>query len=252
MDNLIIRSIVLQADGKMLITGPFSAITNLSYGGLARLNPDGSLDPSFTLAIPIDASSAVIAPQGDGKFTIGFAGKIARFTLPLEQTITFAAIADKLTSDAPFKLTATATSGLAVRFNLVSGPATLLGDSIQLAGTAGVVMLKATQEGNAFYKTATAVERSFRVQAVLATEKKIDRQIRIYPNPSGHKFTVELPPFRQLVDFHLISVDGKVITPSGNLSGRIINVDTHSIPAGVYVFRVFFDGKEFKKRIVIR
>src|SRR2546426_5755180 len=39
------------------------------------------------------------------------------------QTITFGTLADKLVTDAPFDVTATASSGLAVTFSIVSGPA---------------------------------------------------------------------------------------------------------------------------------
>lgn len=79
------------------------------------------------------------------------------------QIITFGTLADKITTDAPFAITATASSALPVTFALVSGPATLVGNTITLTGVVGTVVLKAQQNGNNTYSPATAVEQSFEV-----------------------------------------------------------------------------------------
>lgn len=42
-----VRALALQADGKVLVGGDFETMDGLPYGGLARLNPDGSLDTNF-------------------------------------------------------------------------------------------------------------------------------------------------------------------------------------------------------------
>jgi len=81
------------------------------------------------------------------------------------QTISFASLPDKTLGDASFALAATASSGLPVSFSLVSGPATLSGNTITLTGV-GTVVIRAGQSGNANYSAATAVERSFRVLAM--------------------------------------------------------------------------------------
>jgi hypothetical protein len=81
------------------------------------------------------------------------------------QTIVFGLLANKLTTDAPFTVAATANSGLAVRFSLVSGPAIISGSRVTLTGMPGVVTIRATQSGNSDYEAAAPVERSFRVKA---------------------------------------------------------------------------------------
>jgi len=43
-----VTSIALQADGKILIGGLFSSVGGVSKKNLARLNPDGTVDTSFT------------------------------------------------------------------------------------------------------------------------------------------------------------------------------------------------------------
>ena len=78
------------------------------------------------------------------------------------QSITFAELADKTYGDAAFELTASASSSLAVSFELVSGPATLSGNELSITG-AGAVSVKAIQLGDDNYKAAEEVVRTFTV-----------------------------------------------------------------------------------------
>ncbi len=85
----------------------------------------------------------------------------------LAQTITFASLPDRLTTDGPFDLSATATSGLPVTFTIVSGsPAQLSGKTVTLLGSPGSVTIRASQSGNDLYQAAPNVTRSFEVSAV--------------------------------------------------------------------------------------
>ncbi|MEO0056077.1 MAG: hypothetical protein RLZZ50_2024, partial [Verrucomicrobiota bacterium] len=77
-----------------------------------------------------------------------------------DQFITFARPADRPLDSAPFALAATASSGLPVSFSIVSGPATLSGDTLTLTGH-GTVTVRANQVGNATYDAAPPVEQSF-------------------------------------------------------------------------------------------
>ncbi len=77
------------------------------------------------------------------------------------QAITFPQIGDKLTSDAPFDLEATASSGLDVSYSVVSGPASVSGKTITLDGTEGEVIIKASQAGDGTYDPAEDIENSF-------------------------------------------------------------------------------------------
>lgn len=86
---------------------------------------------------------------------------IADEALPA-QAITFGALAAKTLGDAPFDLVATASSELPVTFEIVSGPATLLGKTVTLIG-AGTVVVRALQAGSTTYGAAPPVERSFTV-----------------------------------------------------------------------------------------
>jgi hypothetical protein len=87
----------------------------------------------------------------------------------LSQTITFAALSNEPYGTAPFTLSATASSGLAVSFaSTTSSVCTVSGSTVTLveAGTCGI---KATQAGNADYDAAASVSRSFSVTKLSQT-----------------------------------------------------------------------------------
>src|SRR5439155_23741314 len=87
------------------------------------------------------------------------------FAVKANQTITFGTLADKSVADAPFAVSATASSGLAVTFSIVSGPATISSSTVTLTGATGTVTVRASQAGNGSYNPAASVDRSFAVKA---------------------------------------------------------------------------------------
>ena len=76
------------------------------------------------------------------------------------QSVVFSPVSDKSVGDAPFVLSATASSGLPVIFAIVSGPAAVVGNLVTLSG-AGTVTVRASQSGNINFNAALDVERSF-------------------------------------------------------------------------------------------
>ena len=111
--------------------------------------------------------SEVGAPERNGDL-INFAltGETSNFLGELDdsfQAISFPVIPNKLVTDAPFDLEAEASSGLEVEYTIVSGPATVSGNTVTLDGTAGTVTVRASQSGNGQYEAAEDVELSFEV-----------------------------------------------------------------------------------------
>ncbi|MBN2173389.1 MAG: T9SS type A sorting domain-containing protein [Bacteroidales bacterium] len=82
---------------------------------------------------------------------------------PGYQAISFPQIPDHLTTDDPFEIEASATSGLEVFFEVLSGPATIEGNIVTLTGEAGAVVIEATQPGNGTFNPADPVTNSFMV-----------------------------------------------------------------------------------------
>ncbi|MCX6232593.1 MAG: peptide-N-glycosidase F-related protein [Bacteroidetes bacterium] len=109
---------------------------------------------------------AANTPTYDGDITnFAMNGNTSNFIGTLNssfQAISFPPIGPKLTTSPPFKLTATATSGLAVGYTLISGPATIHNDTVTLTG-AGTVKIQAYQNGNAQYDTAVPILNTFDV-----------------------------------------------------------------------------------------
>jgi len=69
--NNEIYTILLQPDGKILISGLFTKYNETLRNYIARLNPDGSLDSTFNPNKGANSSVNTIALQPDGKILIG-------------------------------------------------------------------------------------------------------------------------------------------------------------------------------------
>jgi hypothetical protein len=79
------------------------------------------------------------------------------------QTITFGALSDKTYGQAPFTVSATASSGLAVSFaSTTKAVCKLSGNTVTLVGV-GQCTIQATQAGNVDWTAATLVDQSFQV-----------------------------------------------------------------------------------------
>lgn len=66
-----LTDIALQEDGKILVAGYLSDYLEDSIGKIFRLNPDGTMDPTFNTGIDFDMRILTIHPIPDGKILIG-------------------------------------------------------------------------------------------------------------------------------------------------------------------------------------
>ncbi len=156
----------------------FSSIPNHTFGDapfMLNATASSGLAVSYTvLSGPATVSGSTVTLTGAGMVTIqasqagnaSYAAAIPvsqSFTVAqASQTIAFPAIPNHTVGDAPFMLAATASSGLAVSYSVVSGPATISGSTVTVTG-AGTVTIQASQAGNANYSAATPVSQSFTV-----------------------------------------------------------------------------------------
>jgi uncharacterized delta-60 repeat protein/uncharacterized repeat protein (TIGR01451 family) len=69
--NNVVRSIAIQADGKIIIGGDFTTFNGVSKNYLARLDADGTLDNTFKIGTAANTSILSIAIQADSKIIIG-------------------------------------------------------------------------------------------------------------------------------------------------------------------------------------
>ncbi len=70
-------AVMVQPDARILVGGSFTTINGVARGGIARLNPDGSIDPSFNPGSGANGCVNAIVRQNDGRIVI--AGQFSRF-----------------------------------------------------------------------------------------------------------------------------------------------------------------------------
>lgn len=101
------------------------------------------------------------------------------------QTIRFDALADQILGGGPLALTATASSGLAVNYTVVDGPAVVEGSTVRFTGV-GLVHLAADQSGDSTFAAAPRVVQSVQVIPGLVVN------LKPVGNPDGNRLSIVL------------------------------------------------------------
>ena len=162
------------------------------------------------------------------------------------QSIDFANLSDKITTDVPFDITATASSGLAVYFSIVSGPASISGNTITLDGVAGIVVVRASQSGDMTYEAAPEVEQSFEVNLVDGIEEIEKNLVVVYPNPVEELLHVKLKNVDSGV-YELFIHDslGRTVLVENKLifSTEEKIIDVSNFADGMYILRIVQNNK---------
>lgn len=154
-------------------TGTRPIATTFAFSNLAHTY-DGSPKAATVTATPTNATftAALAAGPVAGTYMVSatatgnYSGSAsATLTIsPASQSITFTNPGTRTYGDAPFTVSATATSGLPVSFTLISGPATLSESTVTLTGS-GNVTIRANQVGNTNWAPAANVDQTFTVAA---------------------------------------------------------------------------------------
>ncbi len=76
--NARVTALALQADGKIIIAGSFASVSGVPRNNLARLNPSGEVDVTFSPSGTVQGSIAQFALQVDGKVLVLAGGVIRR------------------------------------------------------------------------------------------------------------------------------------------------------------------------------
>lgn len=148
------------------------------------------------------------------------------------QFIEFAAISNKLATDMPFDLNATATSGLPVEFEITEGPATLNGSTVTLTGDAGFVTISANQPGDGTWAPAPEVFQTFEV--VDATAYSPDLTVR-RPADDTKVYMTALDPIMIVASAYIDHTEVLSVTGvSCEIDGQTINLTEKSWNTGYY------------------
>jgi ribosomal protein S11 len=184
-----------------MVSGPATIVGNtltLNGAGTVVVRASQAGNTNFSAAAPIDQS-----------FTVR----------KIDQSITFRPLVDRDISDPPFTLSAVASSGLDTVFSMVSGPATIVGNTLTLNG-AGTVVVRASQAGNTRFSAAAPVDQSF-------TVRKLDQSISFAPLPDKY---LGDPPFTISAKASSgLPTSLSVVSGPGTITGTTLTLTGHGI-----------------------
>jgi len=148
------------------------------------------------------------------------------------QFIDFPAISNMLSTDPPFELNATATSGLPVEYEITEGPATIDGAIVTLTGDTGVVVIAANQPGDDIWAPAQQVSQSFLVvdPALYSPDLTIRR-----PADQTEVYMTELSPILVVASAYIDHPDVLQITNVNcDIDGQTLTLSEKSWNTGYY------------------
>jgi uncharacterized delta-60 repeat protein len=210
-DAIVVASSI-QNDDKILIGGNFTTFNNLSQNRIARLNTNGSLDPTFLVGTGANDYVYTFAIQNDNKIIIGGyfteyngipANFIARLNIDgtLDQSFDTGVGADDYVYDCAIQS---------------DGKIILGGDFTNLSGNAYsyIVRLNSTPTG-------------------IEDDNEIQNEMRFFPNPNNGIFSVFV---RKEGDFNLQNISGLTIR-TVKLNEGLNSIDLSMLENGIYFLK---------------
>ena len=162
-----------------------------------------------------------------------------------EQTITFDAIEDQFIEEGTLTLSATASSGLEVSYEILSGPATVAGNVVTFTDL-GTVTVAASQVGNDDFFPAVAVEQTFEVITVTSLSTNAKDVVRFYPNPTTDKLYFEFGSL-EVKQIQLLDLNGKEVSQKAD---DFREMDIQHLKSGNYILRILTDTEVITNQIV--
>lgn len=134
------------------------------------------------------------------------------------QIVAIDAIATQVTTNGPITLNGTASSGLTLAYNVLSGPATLVGNTLTLTGTAGTVTVRAVQDGDATWY-ANSASTSFEVLDLSTYQPTVSMNLT-------DAFPVQMPALHPYALYANASIDepdfNSITTVAFDVNGTVI------------------------------
>ncbi|WP_160713999.1 MBG domain-containing protein [Chitinophaga solisilvae] len=176
-------TLTVKADDKSRLVNTANPLLTWAYSGFVYTDNAAVLTGTPAISTTADINSPVgTYPVTVAQGSLAAADYTFHFqpgTLTVgkgNQTISFPAISNHVYGDAPFTISATATSGLTPVLTVTSGKATVSNNVVTITGT-GSITITADQPGNSSYNAAPAVTQTFTVTpAALTVKAKDDSQ----------------------------------------------------------------------------
>jgi uncharacterized delta-60 repeat protein len=219
--NNEVRSVSIQNDGKMIISGGFNSYNGSNITKIARINSDGSLDNTFVPNINTTANLFI------GKNVIENSGKIL-----ISGNGTF----ERLNSDGSADLTYN---------NGNTGPNNVVGPiQIQPDGKAIIAGNFTTYNG----ETRNRIARLNGLGTAGITSNVLN-EITIYPNPSNGIIYFDNINYETL-KVKIIDFKGNIVFEESKYSSS--SLDLSHLKQGVYVIDLENKSNIFKKKVVMQ
>lgn len=174
-----------------------------------------------------------------------------RFVLDTDkesQTVTLNPIALQQIGNA-VQLQGAASSGLPIKYIVVSGNASIIDNMLEVTGL-GVVSAQAVQEGNNQYAPAFSNVVSFNVEEITGIEQEYAQQVKVYPNPASHSVMVSMPEEGEK-QIRIFDLTGKTYRQQV-VFGKEENINTDDLPNGLYFIHITSGNISIAKKLVVK
>ncbi|MBO0936238.1 M4 family metallopeptidase [Fibrella sp. HMF5335] len=198
-----------------------------------KISPKGSASPLITGA----------------KWPVWYSNVARALPNRVSQTLTFNLPSSRFLNEGDLTLSATSSANLPVGFKVMSGAATLSGNVLKMSAV-GQVVVRAFQDGNAQTYAATPVDRTIDVQQLLATEPTWVGDVRLFPNPTRSRLSVELPTGVTWQKADLVSTGGATVQQQTNALQKPLELDVSALPAGLYVITIDTDKGRVQRKVL--
>ncbi|MEQ8475280.1 T9SS type A sorting domain-containing protein [Fulvivirga sp.] len=230
------QTVTLDAiSNKDVSDAPFEAVTSATSGLSVNLSVSGPASITGT-TITLDGTEGIVtvtaSQSGDDNYNSASDVEVSFevTSSAVAQTITFNAIENQFFEAGSLTLSATASSGLEVSYELVSGPATVSGNVVSFSDL-GTVVVSANQAGNDSFLAATSVEQSFDIITVTGVDN-VTSALLIYPNPVTDVLTIQTQ--QEDISIQLLNMNGtQVMSIRANAPNSISHLSD-----GIYFLRI--------------
>ncbi|MEO9483217.1 MAG: LamG-like jellyroll fold domain-containing protein [Ekhidna sp.] len=241
-------TLTISATDQTITYGDAIPSLEFSYSGFGN-----GEDASVLIEEPV-ISTVATSTSDAGTYDIVLSGGMANnYVLSLingtlliekaDQIISIEAIEDKEPSANPFDVIASVNSGLDLSYE-VSGPATIVGTTITLDGTEGLVTVTVSQLGDINRNSASS-SITFNVATPLAIGDE-ENSIKLYPNPTADYLYFDIP---EIFSVRIFSMDGRIRKISKKVNKKM---DVSDLAAGSYLVEITVkDDKEIHRMIKV-
>lgn len=201
---------------------------------------------------PVGAGTTTITASQPGDDVYEAATPVTQeFTVVAErqpQTITFEVLPDKTVDDAPFTLTAVASSGLLVAYTSSNPAVASVAGAVVTPLSAGEATITAAQEGSDIWLPAAPVARVLKVSVISAIpHTPFQEGPYVYPSPASQSITINTGalPFTNTrpIQLSIMDAQGRNLTRYTCVVGEDCIISLTDLPAGLYILKAMQDDE---------